>query len=402
MPKIAATIALAALSGCVAPAAGSVAARPVHDAVAPVPRSASLRIAKSVAPNPMIIGGESVYAVTVTNTGDQDAENVRITDVLDPDVTLVRIPAGCSSAGRSIACGGPGLTIGPGDSVTYRIPVTTDPALPDGTNVRTRAQVSASGVPEDATQLVSQTRTLTDAEITKTAPASVNPDGTITYILTVTNHGPSQAVDVTVQDETDGNRTTIIDRPAECPGGGLTLTCPLGTLAPAESRTFAFTVAPDVTGVIENCAAVYTGSREENTANNRSCAETAVEPVKPAQSPSPTPSPPTPTPTPSPTLTVTPTAPGTPAATPAESPVAAGPDESPEPGPQEGGTVEDAGPPPPRPEAGDEVAAPREDRDTLPMTGVSVWMLWLGVAVLLAVGLLVRYFSRREPTDGTP
>jgi LPXTG-motif cell wall-anchored protein len=36
------------------------------------------------------------------------------------------------------------------------------------------------------------------------------------------------------------------------------------------------------------------------------------------------------------------------------------------------------------------------------MTGVSVWMLWLGVAVLLAVGLLVRYFSRREPTDGTP
>ncbi|GAA2828570.1 hypothetical protein GCM10020220_016800 [Nonomuraea rubra] len=32
----------------------------------------------------------------------------------------------------------------------------------------------------------------------------------------------------------------------------------------------------------------------------------------------------------------------------------------------------------------------------LPLTGASVWMLGLGVAVLLAIGLLVRYFSRRD------
>lgn len=55
---------------------------------------------------------------------------------------------------------------------------------------------------------------------------------TVSAAIAVTNHGPSEAVDVTVEDETNGNLTTITDRPDECPGGGLTLTCPLGTLEP--------------------------------------------------------------------------------------------------------------------------------------------------------------------------
>ena len=51
-----------------------------------------------------------------------------------------------------------------------------------------------------------------DGSVTYQIPATANPDGTITYL------------------------TTITDRPDECPGGGLTLTCPLGTLEPRSPR----------------------------------------------------------------------------------------------------------------------------------------------------------------------
>ncbi|TDD21394.1 LPXTG cell wall anchor domain-containing protein, partial [Nonomuraea diastatica] len=46
--------------------------------------------------------------------------------------------------------------------------------------------------------------------------------------------------------------------------------------------------------------------------------------------------------------------------------------------------------------------AERLDQRPLPMTGVSIWMLVLGTAVLLAIGLLVRYFSRRDRASGIP
>jgi hypothetical protein len=52
--------------------------------------------------------------------------------------------------------------------------------------------------------------------------------------------------------------------------------------------------------------------------------------------------------------------------------------------------------------AGDGTVAPERHRERLPMTGVSLWLLGLGVPVSLAIGLLVRYFSRRDQSDPAP
>ncbi|TMR89325.1 DUF11 domain-containing protein [Nonomuraea basaltis] len=256
------------------PADPSTAAVPVPDG------RPELRIASTVSPDPMIIGGESVYAVTVTNTGDQDAEEVTITDILGPGTAPGRLPSGCFRTDETITCGGAKLMIHAGQSVTYEIPVRVDPSLPAGTNITNRAQVSAPRATGDATQLISQIRTTADVEIVMTGPPTVTAGDDITYRLTVTNRGPSPAMDVTVRDATDGDRTTITSRPAECPGGGPAVTCPLGTLAPHASRTLTFTVTPDATGPIRNCATVHTGGGEEKTANNRSCTSTAVKPVR--------------------------------------------------------------------------------------------------------------------------
>lgn len=384
-PGITAVVALAALGGGWSgpPAEG-----------VPLPGGGpELRITKTVTPDPLIIGGESVYAVTVTNTGDQDAENVTIIDAVGPGTAPGPLPRGCSLAGLIITCGGTGLTIPAGQSVAYELPVMIDPSLPDGTDITTRARVTAPHAPGDTTQLTSRTRTMADVEVVTTGPPTVSEGAGITYTVTVTNNGPSPAVDVTVQDLADGDRTTLTGRPAACGGDPLT-TCRLGVLGPRESRTLSFAAAPGVTGPIESCATVHTASREVNTANNRSCASTAVEPVRPTRTPAPPPvrtrsaelaEEPVPTPV---------RAPGTEPRPAGGEPRAAGAS-------SEG---EKLGPdaPSPTPAGGGAPVVPKPAGQTLPMTGVSLWLIGLGAPVLLAVGLLVRFFSRRDPSDRTP
>ncbi|MGN9841270.1 DUF7507 domain-containing protein [Nonomuraea sp. H19] len=370
MPGIVAFVALAALSG-------GWSGQPA--AAIPIPRGPDLRITQAVSPAPLIAGAKSVHTVTVANTGDEDAEDVEI--IIDPSMRIAGpLPHDCVSEGQTVTCGGTGMTLAPGESVTYEIPVTTDPALPDGTNITSRAQAAAPGTRGDATELISRARTMTDVEIVKTGPPTAKTGRVVTYRLTVTNHGPSQATDVTVRDPT----AELSDRPAECPGPALT--CPLGTLAPGESRTFPFTVTPATTGVTADCATVHTGSRDANAANNRSCASTRVRPLRSAIF---TPRSTHATPTP---------ANGPPTGRRADP----GPDAKPKaPRGGEGPGLHESRPEPvggeapqPRPGRGS-----RRDQDTLPMTGVSMWMLGLGMAVLLAIGLLVRHFSGRDRAD---
>lgn len=246
----------------------------------PAHAAANLQITASVSPNPMVIGDSATYTVTVTNSGSDNADNATVTITLDSNVTIGTLPDGCTASGQVVTCGGTGTTVAAGGTLTYQIPVTVDSSLSDGTNITMRASVSSSSAQTQQTQLISQAQTLTDVEITKTAPATVNADGTITYTLTVTNKGPSDAVNVTVQDPTNGNLTTITSLPTECPASGLTVTCALGTLTAGEAKTFDFIVkvnsgVSDGT-VINNCATVYTGTRESDTDNNISCVETTV------------------------------------------------------------------------------------------------------------------------------
>jgi uncharacterized repeat protein (TIGR01451 family) len=167
--------------------------------------------------------------------------------------------------------------------VTYDIPVTVNPSLSDGTNLRFEATTRDAAGDTGSTPpggLITQAHTQVDVGIVKSGPTQVDKDGTITYTLTVTNYGPSDAPQVFVQDPTDGNLVTITDLPAECPASGLTVSCDLGTLSPGETRTFTFTVTVNSSvaegTVIQNCATVNVGKPDVNPDNNTSCADTTV------------------------------------------------------------------------------------------------------------------------------
>lgn len=149
-------------------------------------RAANLQISKVVSPEPLIIGGEATYVVTVTNTGDTSATGVTVTDELDANVAPGSPGAGCSADGQVVTCGGSGLIIPVGESQEFTIPVTVGSGLPDGTNIVNNPAVTADNASSASTRLVSQAQTSTDVEITKSGPVLVNPDGTISYDVEVT------------------------------------------------------------------------------------------------------------------------------------------------------------------------------------------------------------------------
>jgi uncharacterized repeat protein (TIGR01451 family) len=243
--------------------------------------AASLSVSASVSPDPMIIGGDATYSVTTKNNGGTAAGNPTTTITLPQGVTVdpaTPLPAGCTTSGQVVTCTQSSLDAG--SSVTYDIPVKVSPSLSDGTNLRLEARAQDGTGASGSATLISVARTQVDVEISKSGPATVNADGTITYTLTVTNNGPSDAPQVVVHDATNGNLTTITGLPPECPASGLTVTCNLGTLGPGETRTFTFTVKanPGIAGgtPIPNCAVVDVGKPDTVPDNNISCLNTIV------------------------------------------------------------------------------------------------------------------------------
>ncbi len=245
--------------------------------------TAALAVSASVSPSPLVIGDPAVYTVTVNNTGEAAATGVTTTLPFTPAGGLTigsPLPAGCAASGLTVTC--TEAAIPAGGSVTYQVPVTILPGVSDGTNIVLRAEASATGVPAATTNLITQAFTRVDVEIDKTGPATVSPGGTITYTITVTNHGPSDAATVTWHDPMDGNQVTIDGFP--CGDTGLTVSCSIGTMAPGETRTFTITgtVNPDLPDgtVITNCAVVYTGTSPDTVPdNNQSCVTTIVAPA---------------------------------------------------------------------------------------------------------------------------
>lgn len=278
-PARAATL-LSALAALILALTGGLAATSGHSSAAT--RSTSFSDTGTVSPNPLIIGDTATYHLTVTNMGSSTATAVVTTVTITPGnaVTIESLPSGCTAAGQTVTC--TTASIAAGASASYDIGFKVNSDLSDGTNLRFEASTKdaaggTGGTTPGGLIVIAQTRV--DVAIEKTGPATVNPDGTITYTIKVTNHGPSDAPQVFVHDATDGNQDTITGLPPECPASGLTVTCNLGTLKAGEVREFTFTVkVKDLPAgtAIPNCATVDVGKPDTDTSNNMSCISTMV------------------------------------------------------------------------------------------------------------------------------
>jgi uncharacterized repeat protein (TIGR01451 family) len=155
------------------------------------------------APETVPEGETFEYTLEVVNYGPGTADGVTVTDRVNDDLTVVSVPSGCTTAGRTVTCV-VGI-LGPGDRRLFTITVRAPAPVPVDTDIENCASVSST------------TPQVSEADKESCSSTTVVPD--LSDIAAV----------------------TVLGVPGGCPLAGQTLTCDIGTLAAGATRTFTVT-----------------------------------------------------------------------------------------------------------------------------------------------------------------
>jgi uncharacterized repeat protein (TIGR01451 family) len=250
--------------------------------------SADLRISKVDTVDPVAPGTGMAYTIVITNTGPSDAVGVRITDTLPIGVSYVaHVPTPewtCTTVGTELRCSRAAsvvvnarlqidvaVLVGAGVTGTLNNLVRVGATSPD--------PVSANNADTETTTVVPQS----DLGITKVESIDPVIAGTnLTYTLTVTNAGPSNAASLVVTDTLPTNVTY------QSYGGSSGWTCTLlsgnrlrcirtSLNASASSLISVLTrVNSSATGTLNNTAVVRSSWMDPSLPNNTATAVTTV------------------------------------------------------------------------------------------------------------------------------
>lgn len=257
---------------------------------------ADLAIVKS-GPATVTAGTDVSYTVTVTNSGPSTAASVSWTDTLASPLTFVSLiqtsgpTFGCQVASGTITC--TLATLSAGATATFSLVLRVPPSAPAGSSVSNTAIVStATSDPESNNDQSTSGATVAasaDVGVVKTGPASVVAGTNVTYTITVTNAGPSDAATVSLTDTVPPGTTFVSANQTSGPsfncvtpasGGTGTITCTIATLPAGASATFSIVleVALGFAGPVANTANVGSTTTDPQAGNSSSTATTGVVP----------------------------------------------------------------------------------------------------------------------------
>ena len=248
--------------------------------------SADLSVTKS-GPATVTAGSNVTYTLNAANAGPSTATNVSLTDTLPAGVTFVSVNASnggwsCSNAGNvSVTCTR-GTWVS-GASTTFTVVVTA----PSQSAALTNTAAIASTTPDPNSGNNSATANTTvnasaDLAITKAGPGTVTAGGNISYTLTATNNGPSNAANVSLTDTLPAGVTFVSITPSNggwsCGNTGNTsATCTRGTWAAGASTVFTLIVtAPAQANSLTNTVSITSTTADPNPGNNTDSVNTNV------------------------------------------------------------------------------------------------------------------------------
>ncbi|PUA79781.1 DUF11 domain-containing protein [Nocardioides currus] len=246
--------------------------------------SSDVRIAKSVTPDTMTPGAESVYSLRVTNAGPSDARTVVVTDTLDASLAIreATFEGGtCQVTGQQVTCTRPVLPNGADALVRIRVLVAAGRTAPvSNTGSVTSASDTTPG--NNSSTITTPVAPRSDLQIIKLASdAQIAAGEGVTFTLTVVNNGPSAASAVTVADTLPGG---LVPATATTPTGSCTVAaqqvdCALGTLQPGAAVTITVVAGSPpaaATGPRTNTATVASSTTDPTPDNNSSSATVTI------------------------------------------------------------------------------------------------------------------------------
>jgi uncharacterized repeat protein (TIGR01451 family)/gliding motility-associated-like protein len=230
--------------------------------------SADLSIMKTASPEPAIAGELLTYTIVIENNGPSNATNVSVIDILPSELTFVS--ATSSTGSWSADTWSPGnLAAGNQATLTLvtrvRSNVTTDIE-----NTATVSSDTPDPVPGNNSD-VTTTSVSSRADLSITKVADNNPaiaGSPVIYTITVVNNGPSDAVNVRVQDVLPSQLQFVSAIPQFGVWSAPFWT--IGALASGQGVTLTLIAEIDATasGIIFNTATVTSNTTDPVIANN--------------------------------------------------------------------------------------------------------------------------------------
>jgi uncharacterized repeat protein (TIGR01451 family) len=245
--------------------------------------AADLSISMADSPDPVFGSGQLRYAIDVNNLGPNTASGITVSNSLPPgNVTFVSATGSgwtCNAAGQLVTCTRPSLLVGAAPTITITVQ-----APAESTTLSNSATVtSTSSDLESANNTaVVITSVLSAADLSVAvidSPDPVTTTGTLTYTVTATNAGPSQAESVSVVTDlapgTAFQGASGINWTCNAVGQQVTCTTPqlVAGIAPAITITVS---APGVDGAITTTSGVSSATADPSSANNTAAQGTVV------------------------------------------------------------------------------------------------------------------------------
>ncbi len=256
------------------------------------PPTADVSVTKVDDPDPVLPGANLVYTITVSNSGQANATSVNLVDPLPPETTFVSLPEppgwSCITpavgTNDAVLCSIP--TLGPGSTV-FTLTVMVDAGVTPGTQIINTASVSSANDLDEGNNNGSASTTVVGAGLSVTKvddPDPVLAGQNVGYTITVTNAGPSDAVDVVLTDvlpagTTYGGSATPAAWSCAASPGGDTFTCSISSFPPGNAVfILAASVGPSVPSgtVLTNTATVTSATADPDPSDNTATATTTV------------------------------------------------------------------------------------------------------------------------------
>ena len=234
-----------------------------------------LTIAKSHAGS-FVRGSTGSYSLVVTNIGPvASSGTATVTDTLPAGLTPSTASGNgwsCGIAAQTVTCtrsdalaaGGsyPAITILTAVAQSATSPLTNSAAVSGGNEVNTGNDTAS-----DPTAVTS----LADVRVTKTASSSSVPVGsTVTFTVTASNAGPSDATGIQVTDPLPAGLTFVSATPASGTYTAGTGVWNIGSLASGASTTLTLTATVTATGTITNTSSKSAESESDPNLGNDS------------------------------------------------------------------------------------------------------------------------------------